>query len=346
MHNSKDHRTCGIEFYCVLSLVCYFLVMVQPAESAAFVPPLQGIASARSRQEVVKEACSYLGTPYKYGGATKSGFDCSGLVFLCFRNATGKSIPRSTEALASWVLIIPQRELEPGDLVFFSLTKAGTAHSLQPDHVGIYVGDGLFIHAASRGDKTGVIESSLRESNWRACFLFAGRALPASTFSGFATNWNAGLALGQFDTLAAGAQVPFVRGVSGLGALSLPLAHNFEVGIGGGAEWDRSLGVLRIPLELSLGQSAGFSVFIGPAFNLGIPSLSGRDYTPAGTFLMTGGIKWSVYLANSGMNRWGVYVRLAYNTYQVTVDQPARFFTDLEVYLSLSIGIFERTVYY
>jgi cell wall-associated NlpC family hydrolase len=92
---------------------------------------------------VVGIAMQYLGVPYVFGGASPSGFDCSGLVMYVFAQV-GISLPHYTVAQWSYpnAVSVPRGDLEPGDLVFF----AGLGH------VGIYVGNGQFIHAPHTGD--------------------------------------------------------------------------------------------------------------------------------------------------------------------------------------------------
>ncbi|HOW12275.1 MAG TPA: NlpC/P60 family protein, partial [Rectinema sp.] len=112
--------------------ILFFLSSV-PALQSAFayvsVPPLAGLVSSGARQAVLRTAESYLGTQYRYGGSSKSGIDCSGLVYISYLKATGVKIPRSVDALVKWVLIIPKNELEPGDLVFFSLEAKANSFS-------------------------------------------------------------------------------------------------------------------------------------------------------------------------------------------------------------------------
>lgn len=85
-------------------------------------------------------ALSMQGRPYRYGGASPSGFDCSGLVQYAFRQA-GASVPRTTEQQYRQVRQRHLHKLEPGDVIFFRTKSAkGT-------HVGIYIGDDRFVHA-------------------------------------------------------------------------------------------------------------------------------------------------------------------------------------------------------
>ena len=95
--------------------------------------------------DIVSKAKQYLGVPYKYGGSSPSGFDCSGFVYYVYRNL-GINISRTQSVMYSQGTPISKSELKPGDLVFFKNTyKSGISH------VGIYVGDGQFIHSPHSG---------------------------------------------------------------------------------------------------------------------------------------------------------------------------------------------------
>jgi hypothetical protein len=98
-------------------------------------------------QEMLDTALSYLGVPYRFGGASpRTGFDCSGLVNHVFRQAFGLSLPRTAREIARNGAAVARGELLPGDLVFFN--TRGFLNS----HVGIYLGDSKFVHAPnSRG---------------------------------------------------------------------------------------------------------------------------------------------------------------------------------------------------
>ena len=119
-------------------------------------------------KRVLQRAMALLGTPYRWGGATPdNGFDCSGLVSYVFRNAMGIELPRVSRDMAkSGELITDRAKLSAGDLVFFG--RRGRV-----DHVGIYVGEGRFVHAPSTGKD--VMVSSLDTGYWSHKYLQARR---------------------------------------------------------------------------------------------------------------------------------------------------------------------------
>jgi cell wall-associated NlpC family hydrolase len=116
-------------------------------------------------QTVLQRALALLGTPYRWGGTGTDGFDCSGLVGYVFRNALGIELPRVSRDLAkSGELVSDRSLLSPGDLVFFARHARG-----QVDHVGIYLGEGRFLHAPRTGKQVEV--SSLDNAYWQARYV-------------------------------------------------------------------------------------------------------------------------------------------------------------------------------
>ncbi|MHB8471557.1 MAG: C40 family peptidase [Gammaproteobacteria bacterium] len=119
-----------------------------------------------SRARVVTTAFKMLGAPYHYGGHGPNGFDCSGLVRFSYQQA-GIEVPRT--AFDQYLRSVPvsNDRLLPGDLLFFTLKSRSISH------VGIYVGDGKFIHAPAFGKQ--VMESRLDEPYWHHHLVRGGR---------------------------------------------------------------------------------------------------------------------------------------------------------------------------
>jgi cell wall-associated NlpC family hydrolase len=105
------------------------------------------------------------GTPYRYGGLSKHGVDCSGFVYLTFRNMFSISLPRSTEQQSNTGVHISQTQLHAGDLVFFRTGFSKT-------HVGIYLDKRRFLHAST---SKGVMISNMDNAYWRDKFWKAQR---------------------------------------------------------------------------------------------------------------------------------------------------------------------------
>lgn len=116
--------------------------------------------------EVAAEvALSQVGVPYRYGGSSPSGFDCSGLVHYSYASA-GKPVPRTTAGLWAQLAPVAARHMRAGDLLFFNIDG-------KMSHVGMYVGDGRFVHAPSSGRTVSV--ESLESDFYRAALIRAGR---------------------------------------------------------------------------------------------------------------------------------------------------------------------------
>lgn len=114
-------------------------------------------ATGVTNQWLVNQAMSWLGVPYEWAGNSRSGIDCSGLVQQVFA-AAGIQLPRVTYEQIGVGVGVQINQLRPGDLVFFDTD----AKRKGPDHVGIYIGQGKFIHAPHPGDKVKI--SSITDS--------------------------------------------------------------------------------------------------------------------------------------------------------------------------------------
>lgn len=127
-------------------------------------------AATGTRQQLIDYAATLLGCKYVYGGSSPSGFDCSGYVKYVFAHF-GINLSRTSASQYSNSVRISKSELNVGDLVFFSQTSG----SSKVGHVGIYVGSGQFIHAASPGK--GVRYDSLSDSYYSSHYIGCGRVL-------------------------------------------------------------------------------------------------------------------------------------------------------------------------
>lgn len=126
--------------------------------------------------ELVVNAMGFLGVPYKRGGNTvETGFDCSGFVRAIYEQSIGLLLPRRAEQQAAATQRIDKTELQPGDLVFFNTMRRAFSH------VGIYVGDGKFIHSPKPGAEVRV--ESMGVSYWQRRFDGARRVTPQGSVS-------------------------------------------------------------------------------------------------------------------------------------------------------------------
>lgn len=133
--------------------------------ASASIRPVTGYTPAIG-EKAAETAVSMIGRPYKYRGDSPEGFDCSGLVRYSYL-AAGLEVPHGTKALRSRSSLITSRDIQKGDLLFFN--ERGKKDS----HVGLYLGDSLFVHAPTTGQK--VRKDSLSDSYWKKSFREARR---------------------------------------------------------------------------------------------------------------------------------------------------------------------------
>ncbi len=151
--------------FLLVSLMCVGLMACAPWPERPGALPYAPAQAGRAA-EIVRFAGRELGVPYVYGGDSPQGFDCSGLVYYVFRRA-GIAVPRTANEQLYASHPVNIRNLRPGDLVFFQM--AGDVQM----HVGIYVGNGEFIHAPQTG---GVVSyARLEDAYWKARFVGGGR---------------------------------------------------------------------------------------------------------------------------------------------------------------------------
>lgn len=133
------------------------------AKSTAFAINLDNRSLVR--EKIMAQYIHWKGVPYRYGGQSKKGIDCSGLVQTTFLDHFGYQIPRTTRQQIKMGQGISKMSLVPGDVIFFKVGRT-TLHN------GIYFGDGKFLHASS---SRGVMFSTLDNPYWRRHYLTARR---------------------------------------------------------------------------------------------------------------------------------------------------------------------------
>lgn len=159
-----------------LALVLSPCAGVRAAEDAADAPEAQGFEeNLTQRAQPLLKALKLIGAPYRFGGDDpEKGLDCSGLVRHVYKDAARAPLPRSARDLSKVGQPVARAELKPGDLVFFNTRK-------QPNsHVGIYAGNGEFVHATSSKTKK-VKLSNMDSAYWAKRFDGARRLLTGGT---------------------------------------------------------------------------------------------------------------------------------------------------------------------
>jgi len=170
-------------WFCLLLLVCanaYAAPSTAPSDEVERILAERGLLAqlqdvrhdvADRTTELVSTAMGFLGVPYRRGGSSaETGFDCSGFVRTIFEQAKGMVLPRRANEQAAATAVIDKKDLQPGDLVFFNTMRRAFSH------VGIYVGDGKFIHAPRSGAEVRVEDMSV--SYWQRRFNGARRVQP------------------------------------------------------------------------------------------------------------------------------------------------------------------------
>jgi len=160
--------------YLIFSLFCTALLFAcssSPQYSEPTSKPVKKITVVKPKtqnkgQKIADMAKTLVGSPYKYGGETPNGFDCSGLVFYT-HGIVGLRPPRTSLQQFKSAKNVSLKKLRNGDLIFFKLTRSRVSH------VGIYVGNGRFIHAPQSGKQ--VKATYLTDAYWKTKIVSAGR---------------------------------------------------------------------------------------------------------------------------------------------------------------------------
>jgi murein DD-endopeptidase len=146
------------------------LLLIAVLAGCAGSPEVAEAPATRASDETARKAVAFahemIGKPYRYAGDTPAGFDCSGLVKYSYGRA-GISLPRDTQAQRRLSVLVSMRSLREGDLLFFAQEGKKTSH------VGMYLGNGRFIHAPSTGGR--VRTDSLSADFWKKHIVEARR---------------------------------------------------------------------------------------------------------------------------------------------------------------------------
>ncbi len=137
---------------------------------------LTAMISAGTAGDILKSASALVGTPYRYGGTSPSGFDCSGLLYYLYGRIV-PAFPRSSSEQARAGSAVDKASLAPGDLVFY----ATGSNRAEITHAAIYVGSNTVIQAVSQGPQTGVVITDMDERYWKARYVTARRVLRQET---------------------------------------------------------------------------------------------------------------------------------------------------------------------
>lgn len=150
-------------------------VIAQPVENnvaasrsnrSAGVNPLGLAYSDKDNEKLYAAVNSWLGVPYKYGGTTRDGIDCSAFVGTIYREVYGINLHRTSNDMLNDVRLVSRQQLREGDLLFFTNSKGKVSH------VGIYLKDDLFAHSST---SNGVSVSNLDNRYWKEHFYKGGR---------------------------------------------------------------------------------------------------------------------------------------------------------------------------
>jgi cell wall-associated NlpC family hydrolase len=166
MSPARQHRTkFSIAATIVMMALLSACAWAPPQPEVGRYPDPVGRSDAAPAAKAAAIALQQVGVPYRYGGRSPGGFDCSGLVFFAYQ-AVGKRLPRTTGQLWSELPPVSRQDLRIGDVLFF---KVGGKMS----HVGMYLGEDRFVHAPSTGRTVSV--ASLNSPFYDAALLRAGR---------------------------------------------------------------------------------------------------------------------------------------------------------------------------
>lgn len=326
---------------------------------------------SEQRKNLVEECKKYIGTPYLYGGLTKEGIDCSGFVFTAVRDATRIQLPRTVQALYSFVRIIPDNDKQIGDLVFFRTVESKISH------VGIYIGKNQFIHAVSDGPNTGVIVSSLAENYWKTrysgigCFFPIEKKETAENYTATQTNTTATIEQGNVTQLQTATKTiakqnidsnrffldldvsvfmnwnlftseQFLFNVRGA-SIQVHAQYNrwiLRPGLGFDLKFEPRMSIVQLPILFSLAPTDFLKIYAGPVFTFGQPNLILSDKKVlASIFPGIIGFSWQTPAIKIGPTGLRFVQDISYSVFNSTDNSALSFIDSASAGLSFQTGI-------
>ncbi len=292
------------------------------------------------RLRLIRAARAYLGVPYVRGGTTVAGMDCSGLVYRSALDSLDIALPRTVSALSRRSQRIDDKAREPGDLLFFNTTGSLS-------HVGIFLGNGSFIHAASDGPETGVIISSLSEAYWSRTYRHAGRILNQEGIQIPEPDQETAPSVNPFPFMGACAirlnltlgpiwdfmpnHIP-LRGGTAHAEASLMILDDFYPGVGAGITYDDRTESWSVPVFFSFMTSRGFRFFIGTQLHLVADDELDRSYRFPGIL----GFSWTSRPMSVLGQNLRFYQSVEYSNFgDETIGRGLRFHTGLTISFDL-----------
>ena len=346
-------------FLCAVCAASFFFCM------PSFADGLSAAQAQVQRETIVSDAKKYIGSPYADGAVGPDSFDCSGFIYFIARESIHVQLPRTAKAIYSYVKVVPDNKLEPGDLVFFRTTAAGSI-----SHVGLYIGKRQFIHAASDGPNNGVIASSLDEAYWKSHYSGAGKFLESGEY--LSESDNSGTAA-SFDTPFASekASAEGVRNnVSFLDSLecSFSLSADWALfttnqfvpnyrglntqadvtvtkwplhpGLGVMMRWNYGVHCMQIPLVFTLSFTDFMRVYAGPVITIGSCALPATDTGISPSFFPgVAGVSFSLPSFSSGKVKVRIIQDICYTVFNDTDGSALPFVESVTAGLVFSTGI-------
>ena len=349
-----------VKIFYFFSFLIFFASGLFAAPLGTNYPSAQGRTPAQARELVVEAGKKYLGVPYVYAGLSNRGLDCSGFIRVSYNDALGipfAQMPASAAGQHSWAERVPIANAQPGDLLFF---RTGTTSAVT--HVGLYLGNRQFLHAASAGPRTGIIYSNLDESYYAERFVSAGRAIPAGSASSSSSNRQRNTEpsgessnrekkpekkrdpedkLGFFVSAGAAPIWTFVfvndtiyRGFSTHVGIGKEFTQRFSLGFELRPEKDRIFDIYRMPITLSWAPGKMFRFFGGPVISFSDTasfdfigtegSVSEQAYDCAPTWFGAAGVTFTPFVFNIKSNEIAPYAEASWMNYRHKITGESR----------------------